>query len=88
MEKWIEGGYYVVDVGTLLFELCEDERVFDPSTDLLSSGLLDSFAFIELFSKLEELGIELQPTQIAKEELRSVVSLQKLVDRWVEEHKK
>ena len=40
----------MIDVKQLLFEICEDERVFENGIDLIESGLLDSFAFIELLN--------------------------------------
>ena len=69
----------MIDVKSLLYELCEDERVFDPEIDLIESGLLDSFAMIELFSALEEEGIELQPTRIDRSLLRSVKGIESLI---------
>ena len=61
----------MIDVTNLLWEICEDKRVFDPDFDLLSSEVLDSFAMIELFSRLEDAGIELYPTRIDRESLRT-----------------
>ena len=69
----------MIDVKQLLYALCEDERVFDPDIDLIESGLMDSFAMIELFSTLEEEGIELQPTQIDRNLLRSVKGIETLI---------
>ena len=69
----------MIDVKSLLYELCEDERVFDPEIDLIDSGLMDSFAMIELFSVLEDEGIELQPTQIDRNLLRSVKGIEALI---------
>lgn len=71
-----------IDVKKLLFEICEDERVYDESIDLVDSGLLDSFAFIELFSKLEDLGITIQPTRIDRNLLRSVKGIKKLIEDY------
>ena len=68
-----------IDVKKLLFEICEDERVYDESIDLVESGLLDSFAFIELFSKLEDNGIIIQPTRIDRNLLRSVKGIEELI---------
>ena len=73
----------MINVDDLLFEICEDEAVFEENTDLIESGLLDSYAFIELFSKLEDEGIELQPTRIDRSRLRSVKEIEKLI----KEHK-
>lgn len=69
----------MIDVKSLLYELCEDERVFDPEIDLIDSGLMDSLAMIELFSVLEDEGIELQPTQIDRNLLRSVKGIEALI---------
>ena len=68
----------MTDISRLLFELTEDERVFDPDYDLIESGALDSLAFIELFSRLEDEGIELQPTRIDRSELRTPASIARL----------
>ena len=71
------------DLKEILMEICEDERVLDSSIDLLESGILDSFAFIELFSYLEDEGIELQPTRIDRNSLRSIDGIQKLIDDYL-----
>ena len=70
----------MTDISRLLFELTEDERVFDPDFDLIESGALDSLAFIELFSRLEDEGIELQPTRIDRSELRTPASIARLIE--------
>lgn len=70
----------MTDISRLLFELTEDERVFDPDYDLIESGALDSLAFIELFSSLEDEGIELQPTRIDRSELRTPASIARLIE--------
>ncbi len=69
----------MIEVQKLLYELCEDERVFDPEIDLIESGLMDSLAMIELFSALEDEGIELQPTRIDRDLLRSVKGIEALI---------
>jgi aryl carrier-like protein len=63
-----------------LLELCEDERVCEPGIDLIESGLLDSYAMIELFSRLEEEGIPLQPTRIDRNLLRTPEGIRRLID--------
>lgn len=70
----------MTDISRLLFELTEDERVFDPDYDLIESGALDSLAFIELFSRLEDEGIELQPTRIDRSELHTPASIARLIE--------
>ena len=69
----------MIDIQKLLYKLCEDERVFDPEIDLIESGLMDSLAMIELFSALEDEGIELQPTRIDRDLLRSVKGIEALI---------
>ena len=70
----------MTDVKKLLFEICEDERVFDEDIDLIESGLLDSYATIELLSALEDEGIEIHITRIDRNLLRSVSGIEKLVE--------
>ena len=71
----------MIDICNLLYEICEDENVFNKDFDLIDSGLLDSFAFIELFTKLEDLGIIIQPTRIDRELLRTPASIEKLINQ-------
>lgn len=70
----------MTDVKNLLYEICENERVFDEDIDLVESGLLDSYATIELLSALEDEGIEIQITRIDRNLLRSVSGIEKLVE--------
>ena len=70
----------MIDVYELLHQICEDDRVYDREIDLVESGLLDSLAVIELFSFLEEQGIELQPTRIDRQLLHSVKGIQTLIE--------
>lgn len=69
----------MIDVKEILYEICGDEKVFDEGTDLLETGLLDSYAVIELFSRLEEDGIEMQITQIDRNLLRTSFGIETLV---------
>ena len=69
----------MIDVRKLLFEICEDKAVYEDGIDLVESGLLDSLAVIELFDALEDAGIELQPTQIDRNLLRSVAGIESLI---------
>lgn len=78
----------MIDVTKLLFEICEDERVFDSECDLFESGLMDSYAFISLFSTLEDYGIEIFPTRIDRELLRTPKGIQKLIDDYLEKGRK
>lgn len=69
----------MIDVRQMLFEICEDDSVYREDIDLIESGLLDSYAFIELFSRLEDEGIELHPTRINREQLRTIKGIEHLI---------
>lgn len=68
-----------INISDLLYELCEDKSVYDPDCELIESGLLDSFAFIELFSRLEDFGINLQPTRIDRKKLKTPRLIEELI---------
>lgn len=70
----------MINVCDLLFEICEDDRVYDKELDLIDSGILDSFAFIELFSMLEDYNIIIQPTRIDRSKLRTSGKIQELIN--------
>lgn len=70
----------MIDICEILYSICEDKNVYNKDFDLIESGLLDSFAFIELFSKLEDFGITIHPTRIDKENLRTPKSIEKLIE--------
>lgn len=72
----------MIDICNLLYEICEDKNVYNKDFDLIESGLLDSYAFIELFSKLEDLGITIQPTRIDRNDLRTPKSIENLITRY------
>ena len=68
------------NVCDLLYEICEDKHVYDKDFDLIESGLLDSFAFIELFTKLEDIGIVIIPTRIDRNMLKTPRLLEELIN--------
>lgn len=72
----------MIDVKKILYEICEDENVYNPDFDLIESGLLDSFAMIELFARLEDEGIKIQPTRIDREKLRTPKGIEELVEKY------
>lgn len=72
----------MIDVKKILYEICEDENVYNPDFDLIESGLLDSFAMIELFARLEDEGIEIQPTRIDRKKLRTPREIEELVEKY------
>lgn len=74
-----------IDIPKLLYEICEDEGVYEKDVDLIESGLLDSYAFIELFSKLEDYGINIQPTRIDRALLRTVKGIESLINNYLKE---
>ena len=52
--------------------------------DLLENEILDSLAFIELITSLEEeFNIEIQPTQVSPDTWRSVYKISKLVKNLI-----
>ena len=76
-----------IDVKKILYDICEDEMIFEEGIDLIESGLLDSYAFIELFSTLEDYGISIQPTRIDRSKLRTVEGIEKLIDDYMSNKK-
>ena len=75
----------MIDVKKLLLEICDDKRVLEDNIDLFESGLLDSYAFIELFSRLEDYGIIIQPTRIDRNRLRTVKGIEELIKEYAKE---
>ncbi len=73
----------MIDVKKLLLEIIEDDIVLDDNVDLFESGLMDSYAFIELFSRLEDYGIIIQPTRIDRKKLRTVKGIEELVESYI-----
>ena len=73
----------MIDVAKLLYEICEDELVYEKNIDLVESGLLDSYAFIELFSRLEDYNINIQPTRIDRSKLRTIKGIEELIDEYL-----
>ena len=69
----------MIDVKKMLYDICEDKRVYEEGIDLVDSGILDSFMLIELFSKLEDNGIVLYPTRIDRDKLRTVKGIEELI---------
>ncbi len=70
----------MVKVSELLYDICEDEAVFDRDADLVERGLIDSFTVIELLSRLEDEGIVIQLTQIDRSKLRTVRGIEELIE--------
>ncbi|MBR3611045.1 MAG: hypothetical protein IKL57_06295 [Oscillospiraceae bacterium] len=75
----------MMNIKELLYEICEDERVFDDETDLVESGLLDSYSVIELLSRLEDEGFDIQITRIDRNLLHSAKGIEKLIGELMTE---
>ena len=76
-----------IEIQDILYEICEDKLVYENDIDLIESGLLDSYAFIELFSKLEDYGITIQPTRIDRSKLRTIKGIKELIDSYNQKEK-
>lgn len=74
----------MIDVKKILYEICEDEKVFDDDIDLIESGILDSYGMMELLACLEDEGIEINITRIDRNLLRSVSGIEKLISDYSE----
>lgn len=70
----------MISVREMLFDICEDERVFEEDVDLFESGILDSYATIELLCRLEDEGTEIQITRIDRNLLRTVEGIERLIN--------
>lgn len=68
------------EIYDLLYEICGDKRVYSPDCELIESGLLDSYAVIELFSRLEDDGIEINPARIDRSLLKTPAGIEKLIE--------
>lgn len=66
----------------LLYEICGDSHVYNPDCELVESGLLDSYAVIELFSRLEDEGIEINPARVDRSLLKTPAGIAKLVEEY------
>lgn len=64
----------------ILNSISDSSEPIFADTELLDSGLLDSLAMIELFNELEDIGIELQPTKIKREQLRNAKLITDLIE--------
>ena len=69
----------MIDVEEMLCEICETDKGRDRNIDLIESGILDSYAIIELFTRLEDEGIELQITRIDRKLLHTVKGIETLI---------
>lgn len=70
----------MINAKEILLEICEDERVLDDNQELIDSGILDSYAYIMLFAKIDDLGLEIVPTRVNKDLLKTPKGIQKMID--------
>ena len=68
----------------IIAEICENETIKDNlDIDLIENEILDSLAFINLISRLEEeFDIEIQPTQVKPDTWRNIHSIIELVKSY------
>lgn len=71
----------------IIAEVCENEEIKDNlDIDLIENEILDSLAFINLISRLEdEFDIEIQPTQVEPDTWRDINSIVELVKSYTKE---
>ena len=71
----------------IIAEVCENEEIKDNlDIDLIENEILDSLAFINLISRLEdEFDIEIQPTQVEPDTWRNINSIVELVKSYTKE---
>ena len=70
------------DVKKMLAEVCENDCAMNDDCELIDSGLLDSLAMIELFSRLEDEGITIHLTQIDRTRLKTTASVIALIEEY------
>jgi len=69
-----------VDVNKFICDLCGLDEPLKDDEELIDSGILDSFAIVELISALEEEGIIIHLTRIDRNMLKTVASINKLIE--------
>lgn len=69
----------MIDIKNILYEITNDKKVLEEDINLIESGILDSYTFIELFSKLEDEGIIIQPTRIDRKKLETIKGIEQLI---------
>lgn len=70
-------------ISKIIKELTGFEEI--ENVDLIENNILDSLAFIELISELEdEFDIEIQPTQVSSDTWRSLDNIVDLVESLIE----
>lgn len=65
-------------------EICGLDEPLKDDEELIESEILDSLAIIELISALEDEGIVIHLTRIDRNRLRTVASINKLIEETAE----
>lgn len=63
----------------IMVRVCGSRQVLEPGIDLWESGLFDSLAMIVFLEELEDMGIEIQPTQVGREQFHTLEGILALV---------
>lgn len=69
-----------VDVNKFICEICGLDEPLKDDEELIESEILDSLAIIELISALEDEGIVIHLTRIDRSMLKTVASINKLIE--------
>lgn len=69
-----------MDVNKFICETCGLDEPLKDDDELIDSEILDSLALIELISALEDEGIIIHLTRIDRNRLRTVGSINKLIE--------
>lgn len=68
-----------MNINNILFDICQDEHVYNDDFDLIESGVMDSYALIELFSVFEDNDIFIEPSKLNTENLRTPRKIKELI---------
>lgn len=69
-----------MDIKDFICTVCDLDEPPENDCDLIESGILDSLAIIEMLNALEDEGITIHLTQIDRNRLRTIESIEKLID--------
>lgn len=60
-----------------------------PETELIESGLLDSMAVMQLFTELDFMGCDLQPSRVSRSALSTPKKIAEIIgEKTIESHEK
>lgn len=69
-----------MDINKFICEICGLDEPLKDDEELIESEILDSLAIIELISALEDEGIVIHLTRIDRSMLKTVASINKLIE--------